>query len=67
MRISDQAIDQLISLYKEDFGEVIDRAAATEMAHRLLTLYRLLDRHRRDNNAPVKGSADEFPSPALRT
>jgi hypothetical protein len=44
MRISDDALKELISLYQEEFGEPIDLAAATEMGHQLLTLYRLLQR-----------------------
>jgi hypothetical protein len=42
MLISEKALDELIDIYKEEFGEEIDRIEATEMAHRLLTLYRLL-------------------------
>jgi hypothetical protein len=42
MNIAPEALDELIAIYKEEFGEEIDRREATEMAHRLLTVYRLL-------------------------
>jgi hypothetical protein len=42
MQISDKALNELMAIYKEEFGEEIDRREATEMAHRLLNLYKLL-------------------------
>lgn len=44
MRISDEALNEFIGLYKEEFGEEIDRAQASEMAFRLVTLYERLAR-----------------------
>jgi hypothetical protein len=44
MRVSDEALKELMSLYQEEFGEAIDLAEATEMGYRLVTLYRLLQR-----------------------
>jgi len=45
MRISDQALDEFIELYREEFGDDLGRAEATEMAHRALALHRLLTRN----------------------
>ena len=42
MKISDEALDEFIAIYKKEFGEEVDRKAASEMAFRLLTLYELL-------------------------
>jgi hypothetical protein len=42
MQISDEALNELIAIYKEEFGQEIDHREATEMAHRLLALYKLL-------------------------
>ena len=39
MRVADAALDELIELYKDEFGEEISRADAREMAFRLITLY----------------------------
>ena len=44
MRISDDALEEFIALYKEEFGEDIDLAHARELAQRVVTLYRLLRR-----------------------
>lgn len=44
MRISDAALNEFIELYKEEFGEEIDRAEATELAHRVLAISRLMAR-----------------------
>jgi hypothetical protein len=44
MRISERALDELIQIYEEEFGEKIDRKEATEIAYRVLALYRLLRR-----------------------
>jgi hypothetical protein len=42
MRITDKAIDEFVELYKEEFDEDIDRAEASEIAFRLMTLYEAL-------------------------
>lgn len=44
MRIPDQALDEFIEIYKEEFGEDISRREAGEVASRLLALYELLAR-----------------------
>lgn len=44
MRITDEALDEFTGIYKEEFGEEIDRAQAREMASRLVALYERLDR-----------------------
>jgi hypothetical protein len=38
VRISDKALDELIELCKEDLDHEIDRAEASEMAFRIITL-----------------------------
>lgn len=43
-RISDKDLDEFIAIYKEEFGEELNRAEAGEMASRLVTLYELLAR-----------------------
>jgi hypothetical protein len=42
MRISDKAVDEFIQIYREEFGEELDRSDASEMAFRLVTLYEAL-------------------------
>jgi hypothetical protein len=42
MRVSDEALQELIALYQAEFGEALTTAKAAEMAHRLLALYALL-------------------------
>jgi hypothetical protein len=44
MQISDDALDEFITIYKEEFKDDISRSDAIEMASRLLTLYQLLSR-----------------------
>jgi hypothetical protein len=44
MRISDEALDEFIEIYREEFGEDISRNEASEMAIRILTLYTLLSK-----------------------
>jgi hypothetical protein len=67
MRISERALDELIQIYEEEFGEKIDRKEATEIAYRVLALYRLLRRRlpegyvpkekfmQHDGDRPLKG------------
>ena len=61
MQISDEALNELMAIYKEEFGEEIDRREATEMAHRLLTLYELLAKPlpREHNVSPRPTQHDE--------
>jgi hypothetical protein len=42
MRITDQALDEFMELYKEEFGEELGRSEASEMAFRFVTLYEAL-------------------------
>ena len=42
--ISDKSLDEFIAIYKEEYGEELSRTEATEMAHRVLALYKLLAR-----------------------
>jgi len=42
MKIPDEALNEFIEIYREEFGEDISRAEAGEMASRLLKLYELL-------------------------
>jgi hypothetical protein len=51
MRISEDALAEFIEIYKEEFGEEIDRGEAAEMADGLVTLYRLLMRRLPDEGA----------------
>jgi hypothetical protein len=56
MQISEEAIEEFVLIYKEEYGEDISRAEASEMAHRLLTLYELLAQ-------PVPGEHNDSPRP----
>jgi hypothetical protein len=42
MRVTDEALQEFMSIYAEQFGETISHAQASEMAQRILALYRLL-------------------------
>ena len=42
VKISDEALDEFINLYKHEFNEDISRTQGNEMAFRLMTLYGLL-------------------------
>jgi hypothetical protein len=53
MRVSDEALDEFIKIYKKEFKEKISREEAREMASRLLTLYQLL------SQKPPNGSASD--------
>jgi hypothetical protein len=44
MNITDDALDEFIAIYQEEFGEEISRAEASEMASSLLMLYGRLAR-----------------------
>lgn len=43
-RIPDAGLDELVAIYKEEFGEDINRADAHELASRLVMFYALLSR-----------------------
>ena len=57
MRIPDEALDEFIVIYKEEFGEVINRNEATEIASRIVTLYELLAR-----KLPEKPASSRVPT-----
>lgn len=42
VKISDEALNEFIAIYKEDFGDEINRKEASEMASRLVMLYEFL-------------------------
>jgi hypothetical protein len=44
MKISDQALDEFIEIYKEETGETVNRIEATAMVHRVLALFQLIAR-----------------------
>jgi hypothetical protein len=44
MRISDEALDEFVEIYRQEFGEDISQDEASEMAIRILTLYTLLSK-----------------------
>lgn len=71
MRISDEALDEFVAIYKEEFKEDIDRAEASEMASRLLNLYEMLARTLPNEKTPhpkPRGERDEIhPKVGFRT
>lgn len=44
MKISDEALDEFITIYQEEFKTTLTKAEANEIAARLLRLYELLAR-----------------------
>lgn len=44
MKLSDEALDEFMRIYMEEFGEEITKAEASETASRVVTLYELLTR-----------------------
>jgi flagellin-specific chaperone FliS len=44
MTIDDRSVDEFIDIYEDEFGERLTRKQASEIADRLITLYRLLVR-----------------------
>lgn len=42
MQFSEESLDQFIEIYEHKFNEPITREDASAMAHRLVTLYRIL-------------------------
>jgi hypothetical protein len=70
MRISERALDEFTQIYEEEFGEKIDRKEATEIAYRMLALYRLLRRRLPEgyvpNEQPMQHDGDR-PSKGFQT
>jgi hypothetical protein len=54
MSINDKALKEFIQIYEEEFGEKIDETLATEMAHRVLALYRSLRRKLPESYTPME-------------
>jgi hypothetical protein len=54
MGINDKALKEFIEIYEEEFGEKIEETLATEMAHRVLAMYRLLRRRLPDGYIPLQ-------------
>jgi hypothetical protein len=42
MRVSDEALDEFVNIYAEEFGVKITHTQASELSQRVLALYRLL-------------------------
>ena len=65
MNVSEESLDDFIRIYKEEYGEEITRAEASEMTFRLLTLYELLSKHRPKEGetapTPPTGRREEAP------
>ncbi len=57
MRFSDEALDELRSIYRDEFGADLTRDQAQEMGTRLVTLLRILLRPRPTTSEPAR-SAD---------
>jgi hypothetical protein len=53
-RISEKALDEFIRIYEEEYGETISRTEATDMAYRVLALYRLLRRKLPEGYTPIE-------------
>lgn len=63
MQISEEALDEFIEIYKEEYGEYIGRKEASEMSHRLLALYELLARPLPNEQDPSSQSATPHDKP----
>lgn len=59
MKIPDEALNEFIEIYREEFEEDIDRAEASQMASRLLKLYELLSRKLPNENTSHPKPHDE--------
>lgn len=54
MRFSDDALDELREIYREEFQEEITRDQAAEIGARLVTLIRLVIRPLPPNQEPIQ-------------
>jgi hypothetical protein len=59
MKLPSEALDDFIELYKQECGEDLNRQDASEMTHRLLTLYEVLARKRPQKDAEPKRPVDD--------
>jgi hypothetical protein len=62
MSISDRALEEFIKIYEDEFGDRLARPEASDIAERLLALYRLLLRKVPDeqNSTPVSEADDKY-------
>jgi hypothetical protein len=70
MRITDKALKEFIQIYEVEFGEKIDETLATEIAHRVLAVYRLLRRKLPEGYTPIEQPMQrdgDHPSIGLQT
>ena len=44
VKLSDEALEEFVKLYKDEFDEDITKAQASEMGFRLVTLYEILSK-----------------------
>jgi hypothetical protein len=65
MQISDEAVSEFISLYKEEYGEELSRSDASEMASRLVTLYEVLMKKFPGEQTSTPKPLDEEPRPRM--
>jgi hypothetical protein len=59
MRISDDALDELVQIYKAEFEEKLTREEAVEVGNRLITLYSLLAKRMPDEHTGTATQHDE--------
>ena len=59
MKVSEEALDDFIRIYKEEYGEELSRAEASEMTFRLLTLYELLAKHKSHERSATPKPPDD--------
>jgi len=70
MHISDEALDEFIEIYKAEFGDDISRSEASEMASRLIKLYKLLSTKpsaKKYSSQATTHSTDDHPPIGFRT
>ena len=61
MQISDEDLNRLVKIYKDEFGEELSRGDAEEMASRLVTLYELLIKKLPNEQTSVPKPPDDPP------
>lgn len=63
MPLSDEALEEFTQIYREEFGETLTRGEASELASRVLTLYKLLARPLpSERSAPESRPPDVLPA-----
>lgn len=61
VKVSDEALDEFVALYKDEFKEDLTRAEASEMVHRLLMLYELLSQKLPDGESAPASISPQRP------